>query len=670
MRITDLLNEIQYPSFLDTVERYSINHDMNSAMKLEVSFVNRLCSVFKTYSIEKIYAILDYFHNNNYDLYLDLLSRNDPNIMKSVLLLNEFSYVPITSIRNNVTEVLSKKFDELYYRGFDTQTRSKLITSFEEEYAILNKYLNNLSEEEIDRMVKESMIDFYNRIGNIDKVIFSENYVFDRKQNILNTLFLNPFIKRKLGNEKLTQIYNTLLQNEGLVSFDYNSIFCNYFGFDNVKNIRGMFRKCNGEFFRKLVDGEFLGEYRNKNKWIGEFLSEVVITNANDEMGLALFFAQLNRYLSNSTKRYLKRFDYYNKYSSADIEAIYSEAINRLIRGEPIDPMIRDTIGLCDLFLDKYNYFKDKFCKSNDINVQNNLAVPLLVGLAEKERRRFGFDYFICLTANIINNQRLGCYTKSNNTLYINPYAVYAAPNKKKAFAGLSQTIYHEIKHVRQVEIMSIDDSLNYDYFLMAMDEAISRIVPNYYTHEYTRLAMEQDADKSGLNDAMKFFEDYPEMQQYVVEERQQQINNIKKSLSATFLRESPYDIDLGKLYGIIELFLRAFNDYLMRNEFKKGIKTVEGIFVDIPILRRFYMINYAQKRVEPKTQKYFDKLLKKYEKEKNEIQRKDAIYAIKMFKFIANVQWHLRYKEDYEIRAKYQKDMEVFDDYQGMPRR
>ena len=426
-----------------------------------------------------------------------------------------------------------------------------------------------------------------------------------------------------------------------------------------------MIRKCNGDFFSDFAKG--LYAYDNKKKWMSEFLKGVVETNKGDEIGLALFFTHLNVHLSKSQKNYLKKFDFYNYYSNINLEKIYSDAINKLILGENIDPMVRDTIGLCDIFLNKYNYFKDLFCKTNNPNIRENLITPLAVGLAEKERRKYDLDYFICLTNSGINNNTYGSYSKMKDTLYLNLFLPRSIQDKKLAFANLSDTVFHEVKHARQIRILSTDKSLNYKYLLMAMDSLLSDILPGYYKHEYLRLSYEIDAEESGLNETITFFQGYPEMQNYLIQSHQGQLNNKRKSISTQFIRKNPMESDeSSNIYGIVELFIKYCNLYLN----KEGLNALLNRINEYPILNQFFEIAYPEKRIVPRSQEHFNKLLKKYEKEPNKIQREDAIYAIKMFNFVINVENEMRSKDKIGINLKYRNDREVFDERQRIPRR
>ena len=666
MSFFDLLNEINYPEYRKKYNEVLTFGDANKSRKFRSSYISQLCIIFRTYPIEKIYAVIDFLRNNDYQLYFDLIKTHNPIVMRVVVLFKELNYISFQDIKYNKENAVDFEHTKLSLRGVNASTGKRMMDVYFEEYKIISDYLQNYSDEAIRTTLLEDEVSFYKRLGNVADVLFFQDDLKNERQNIIERLFQNRFLKEKLGNDTLTRIFNdVLLKNKRLDSFNYNNILCDYFGCENVRDIKGMFRKCNGDFFYRFAKGFYVHD--NPKKWMGEFLKGVVETNKGDEIGLALFFSQLNVYLSKSYKRYLKRFDFYNYYSNIDIERIYSDAINKLIVGENIDPMIRDTIGLCDMFINKYNYFKDLFCKTDNPVIRENLITPLAVGLAEIERRKYDLEYHICLSNDVINNFTYGNYSKARDTMYLNPFLSRMITDKKLAYASISYTVFHEVKHARQMSIIGIDKPLNIDYLLMAIDCFLADIVPGYYKHEYARLSFEVDAENTAFNETMKFFEGYPEMQHYVMQSHNNQVISKKRSLSSKIIRSNPMESnETYNVYGIVELLIKCSNWYIK----KEGFKNFYNKFNDYPILSQFFEIDFSKEELVTRSKNYFDTLLKKYEKEPNQIQREDAIYAIKMFNFIINIENEMHFKDKIEVNLRYRNDMEVFDDESRIPRR
>ena len=623
---------------------------------LKDNYVDYLLTVIDNYPIEMVFTITDMLYNYNYDIFVKLLEKNNEKIMRAFMMIKTINGDNPLEIKNNLSKVKNSLKENIISRRLNKERQEKVYNRESKEYELLNKYLKNINDKDVEKLSKRGLQTLFLNLHNVDKALFDNSSRFYNKSIIINYLFN----KSELDLKVIDKIYNdVLLKNESLISFDYNPIIMSDSKF--IQNIKGLFRKCNNDYFKSFSNQLITNE---KCKKINQMLQDVVRINNNDEIGLGWFFIQFNMNASSKLKKYLNQFDYYNKYSNVDIKGMYDGVIDKLLNNDAndINPTIIETIGLYNGFIDKYDIFLDLFNNSKDSKYQDLLLIPLTTGLIEKKKKEYGLDFKVVLTNRDINNREFGSYNNFENILFINQHILKQYSDKKEAFANSVTTIFHEIRHAKQFKeiekkltlrndsvISSIDAvahlalpihrekknsniHISFDNLLMAMDSAMNILNPRYYKHNYQNISYERDARKAAYVESMEFFKDREDMKKYLKEEED-------ISLSSSIMREDPDSHDASTFrVGIIDLFVKYCNEKMKVGK----IGSIIEIFTKYPILSRFFTIRIHSNEVVPRDEKHFDKVLKEIDKNPNLSKKKEALYAVKMFNYAIRMQSYL----------------------------
>lgn len=623
---------------------------------LEDNYVDYLLTVIDNYPIEMVFTITDMLYNNDYDIFAKLLEKNNEKIMRAFMMMKTINGDNPLEIKNNLSKVRNSLKENIISRRLNKERQEKIYNRESKEYKLLNKYLKNINDKDVEELSKRDLQTLFLNLHNVDKALFDNSCRFYNKSIIINYLFNKSGLDLKL----IDKIYNdVLLKNESLISFDYNPIIMSDSKF--VRNIRGLFRKCNNDYFKSFSNQLITNE---KCKKINQMLQDVVRINNNDEIGLGWFFIQFNMNASSKLKNYLNQFDYYNKYSNVDIKGMYDGVIDKLLKKDvnDINPAIIETIGLYNGFIDKYDTFLNLFYNSKDSRYHDLLLIPLITGLIEKKKREYGLNFRAVLTKKDINNGNFRFYNPGENILFINPHILKQYSDKKEAFANSVKTLFHEIRHVKQFNdiekkltlrndsvLSSIDTiahlalpihrekknsniNISFDNLLMAMDSAMNILNPRYYEHNYQNISYERDARKAAYVESMEFFKDREDMKKYLKKEED-------ISLSSSIMREDPDSYDASTFrVGIIDLFVKYCNEKMKVGK----IGSIIEIFTKYPILSRFFTIRIRSNEVVPRDEKHFDKVLKEIDRNLNLSKKKEALYSVKMFNYAIRMQSYL----------------------------
>ncbi len=74
---------------------------------------------------------------------------------------------------------------------------------------------------------------------------------------------------------------------------------------------------------------------------------------------------------------------------------------------------------------------------------------------------------------------------------------------------GIFNSLGHEIIHINQMQYIMKPDCISPEYYIIAMEQLVSKIVPIFYKTEYENLLMESQADSMGYDIAENFFESW-----------------------------------------------------------------------------------------------------------------------------------------------------------------
>lgn len=674
MDIAEFLNNVGYFQYSKDYSEIETSDDKEQLEKCTDDYIDHLCSLFVDYPIEKVYAVIDCLNTYNYDLIQKLLEKNNDIFMRAFIVMKTIYGINPLSIKNNLTEILNKQKDKIESSGLDELRKQRVFLHKSKEYKLLNNYLNSFNNQKIEEMVSQDIKKFYQGLHIIDKIVFfhdshdNEN----NKAKIIDYLFCQS----KLDMDIINKIYNeVLLKNEFLVSFDYDQIIMSNSKY--IRNIKGLYRKC-GENFFELFSVRKLD--KEKIKELSDTLSDIVKLNSDDEIGLNYFFTRLNMHLSKKTKKYLEQFDYYKKYANADIKKLYDKTIDKLINKDlGINKSILESIGLYNGFLDKYDTFLDLFCKSDNPEYQELLSIPLAVGLTEKLRRDNNLDYRIVLSSSQIDNETFGSYNDQQNFLYVNPYIFQLFGDKKQAFAKAVDTIFHEVRHAQQFDKLKQDGTLNFNYFIMAMDKILSLVLPRYNKINYYNISYERDARVSSFQEARKFFARYTDMQEELdklndmrryPKEIQDFYKNInEENIFKLLVRKDPKRNNQAvNEYGIYELFLKYCNECINKTDLRQLSYTIK---TKCPMLMQFFDVDFKNKQLIPLKDHTITKMMKRVDRILDIKEKQEALYTMKMYGYMIKMQNYMNNTRDNNYQSiQNQTDDEIENNIGEIPTR
>ena len=507
---------------------------------------------------------------------------------------------------------------------------------------MLNCYLSDVDVQEAEERIDKDLNEFAMNLDKVDRYIFStpfsrkETYPF--RETIINGIFLDPRVDIKA----LQHIYDeVMLKNPIFKSFDYTDLLVNENDGINQKNdilttVKGIYKQLDNNYYYFLSTCE-LDDESERNTDV--FLRKIIELNKDDEEGLKWFFRQTGKYASPSLLEFLKRQDYFNEYYDEKDDTILQRAYDKLLNGEPIaNRVVLEELGKEDCFVNNYELFLDKYIKSNNNDYKESLFIPLISGLLEKQKVRYGIDAESRFTSTGIDSHNLGYYDKTTNEIHINPGYFYKVENKDEALVSACDTVFHETRHAYQKKKLETDNSFSFENLIMAIDNLSSDITGSpYYYDNYLQLSFERDADDYAYVDTMTLFDNYPEMKKY----RTKMITN--DSPLFDYVRRGNH-VDLEKYYGIIDIFISSTNEMFDLIEHMDGLSDQYVDYIrQFPVVEQFFDIDEENYRIVPKSEEYFDNKLKEFEAMPDSLEKKEGIYSVNAFRYALKVNEYLR---------------------------
>lgn len=615
-----LSEELKYPIFVDMVLKLD-QEDENFEKENEHLFYEYARYIYqqiRNKPIEERVTVLYFFHNNLPLINNLMLQSKDESILRAMLVLEKLKNNNAMDIRDDVERVIfqNRLEQDALARKYNRRRNPK---QGENKYRRLSEYLNNKDPDTISKEMDEDLENFAKALPNIQDRLFSlyRDGTDISRNDIINNLFINT----NISLETLNTVYSeVLLKSNYLKAFDYQLLLLE--SDDLMTKIKGLYRKCDSQIFSLFeqldrTDAEY-------------YLESIVEINKDDENGLIWFFKELNKNIENQEFK-----DFINsKYSNyLNSEISYKEDVQKLLdRSKNINIDMLEEIGSSKEFVDNYYQLLDNFMTSNDKEYQSILLLPLAIGLIEIQKEKYGLDFKIVCTSKNITDTSFGSYDKDSKELYINPNVLKRFKNNKEALASTIDTVFHETRHAIQNKTLIESHEISYDNLLMAIDSVMcDNVFTSYYMENYAHISFERDARNLSYVDTMTFFDKYPEMQQYVKKEF-----NYNYVLS-DFLRKDPF-LDLENYNGIIDLFINEVNNNIevLSDDERLIDDYLERVF-RFPVVKEFFIIN-ENKRIEARSDEYFDNKLRELESMEDTLEKKEAIYSIKSFRYAQEV--------------------------------
>ena len=605
------------------------------------NYIDIIYETIKNESIEVKVAVLDMIFNSHPSLSYMLLKKNDPELFEAQLVLEKIKGVEIEELKYHPNDAKAK----ITYMSFMLSTglsdKSKKITDYSEKiYKLLTDYLKDKDYEEEVKKNEENIKSFAKGLKDVQSMMFSvlkKDHMPPRSM-IINEIFNYDFI----DEETLNDIYNNVLLNsQFLSSFDYSYIIDN--NVETLISVKGLFRKCNSEFFEMITNQEMNEEVY---PYLEEILKGIVETNKDDKVGLIWFFKELSNNISRNTKLkdYLEKLDLYQEYTSYDLNEQYDSSLSKLLNGESdVDDLIKYDLGKYDGLKNKYDELLDKFIKSEDRKYKETLIIPLVVGLIERLKEKYNLNFKTVFSTSLLNNNTLGSFNKEKNVLYVNPFLFENFKDMNYALVSTVNTVFHEVRHARQYQEINTSHELNYDNLLMSIDSILSEsIATGYYKDNYEHISFERDARECAYVDTMTFFKNYKEMQEKV------ECEQVSKYRLSDYIRKEN-TFNLETYYGIIDIFVNRVNTYFISS---KDEKSIQNEFIELlnkyPVIFEFFDLDQENLVIKPKSEVYFKRKIKEIEQIENEQIREEQLYSIKAFQFAKKVGIFIQEQENF----------------------
>ena len=644
--IDDFLNEIR---FFEYMKKMGDSKDFDEKLKHYLEFVEHVYSIVKNSSFEKVVAIIDFFNNNFPVVTNYLLNQNDDIVYRALLVLEKFNEIDPLLIKQDMEDALSKHNIAASLRHNDNLQNRNISRK---NYEYLREYLKDKKDEDIEEQLIRDLELFGSKLHNVDRIVFglSSRSSIPPRAYIINKLFSSG-----LSIETLSEIFNeVLLKNPYLKSFDYEEI-C----FSEEKyytKIKGLFKKFNDSFFKSLAEATY---NRKDFEEFEEDLRKVVELNKDDEEGLRLFFSKMKRNASRDFLDYFKDKDFFIKYGNDDYSLLYEDTLNKLLNGsKDVDKNVLETIGEYKGFIDNFDKLLELFIKSNDIEYQRLLLMPLTRGLIEIQKRKYDVDFEVVYSTATVSASVFGSYNYIEKRLYVNPLVFEQNESAKESLVKAFEVVFHETRHAYEDKTVETSDSISFDNLLLAMDFILARNESGYDHNNYEVLSYERDAFETSYVDLMTLFREYPEMQQLC----KNKLND--RGPLTDFIRKGQ---TLEELVGVVFEFVNNINIFFegCKNgsmEYYSKDKTCEQLIQEkiellrsYPVIKNFFDFDEENLVISPKSEEYFRRKLESLDSEKD----REAIYSIKTFMYAIKVSKHLSDKTfEYQVNETSENDI------------
>lgn len=590
-RISEIIKQISFTSFGEkTVKAKSLQE----AYLVIQSLVERIIEVTKNDPISIKVALLYEIGDNAISKHL-LESEDEEFLRAAVLLKYLYGFGPnlLRDDSNLVKIISSMQVMQEERINFDKKNSEQIIK-------ILSEYLNKMDSETALNQLKIDLKAFVMGLKDIHESIFADddnNY----KSKIVDSLFLSEF----LTLDELNYIFSEIvLKNNLLKKYDFTKVIEERPQY--LVAIKGLFRKIGSETLDIILTDVKEGSFEN----FDGLFRDIITLNIDDIDGLKWFFREVNKRIINNQKfyQYMQSKKYYKMFNDIDIEKVYSNNLIRFLNNNSnIDESIIETIGTYDGFLDNFDKLLDLFINSKDEIYKTKLLIPLIVALIEKQKRKYGLDFTVVFSSANLNDATLGSYNREKNKLYINPDLHNLSNNLDSALVKAVNTIFHEVRHVKQYKEVESRDDFDFDNLVMAMDYYLALSESGYYAPNYEHLSFERDARDIAYVDTMSFFSKYPDIQKLVKKHRE-----IDYHLSNYIRKER--DTGSDRYYGLVFYFMGAVISEL---RFAKGNpKYREYIYEKIkryPVFFKFFDIDFENCSINTYDGDYYETLLEEF---------------------------------------------------------
>lgn len=645
MSIKEYLDShFRYSEFMDKIN--SVDLRAGNAKELIQQYSEEYASFLndhiKNVPITDVICLIDILNNTNPIVTNILLREQNEMACRASLVLQRINGIDVHNIKNHVSAAISKNESNIRKNGLGYSDNYATTLYSDLNIKMLNCYVSNLDVLEVEEQVNRDLNEFVRNLDSVDEYMFSREFsrqeVYPAREDIITSIFLDP----NVDIDALQHVYDeVMLKNPCLKSFDYSDLLVNENDGINYRNdilttIKGIYRKLDNYFYYCLSTYEFID---GETDYINSFLTKIVELNKEDREGLRWFFRQTAKFASPSLLEFLKKQDYFNEYYDEKDDTILKEALDKLINEDTdIDRVVLEELGKEEYFFGNYEYFLDKYINSTSKEYKEALFVPLITGLIEIQKIRFGLDISTRFTFKGIDIHNLGYFDKETNEIHVNPAYFDAINNKDQAIVLACDTVFHETRHAYQKKMLEEDTSFSFDNLVMAIDNLSSNVSnSDYYYDNYTQLSFERDADDYAYVDTMTLFDNYPELKKY----REKAVT--KYPLLKDYIRRENY-IDIERYYGLVDRFIFDTNSFFDSFEHMDGISEfyIEHL-KQYPVISLFFDIDEENNRIRPKSDEYFDNKLKEFEAMPDCLEKKEGIYSIKAFRYSLEIGKYLR---------------------------
>ena len=638
-----ILDEINFNYVVERVSKLNKEDPnyMENYKTIIKNYIDKIYNAIKHESIEVKVAVLDMFFNSHPSISYMLLKKNDPELFEAQLVLEKIKGIEIEELKYHPQKANEKiAYMSFALSGTGSSKSKNIIDCTEKIYELLTEYLKDKECEREIKKNKQNVNLFSKGLKNIQNLMFSVMKIdhMPPRSMIINEIFSYDFIDKEVLND----IYNNVLQkNQFLSSFDYSYIINN--NVNVLISVKGLFRKCNSEFFEMITNPEM---NEAVYFYLKEVLKSIVETNKDDKEGLIWFFKELSNNLSrnNKLKAYLEKFDLYQEYANYNSNELFESSLSILLNGESeIDEIVKYDLGKYEGFKNKYDELLDKYIKSEDRKYKETLIIPLIVGLVERLKEKYNLNFKTVFTTTLLNTNTLGSFNKEDNVLYVNPLLFENFNDMNYALVSTVNTVFHEVRHARQYQEIYVSHELNFDNLIMSIDSILSEIdAAGYYQTNYQHISYERDARECAYVDTMTFFKNYKDMQEKM------ECEQVNKYRLSDYIRKQEL-VGMETYFGIIDIFVNNLNIYL---ESLNTHKYIQKEFLDslnkYPMIFEFFELDYDNLKIKPKSEEYFKRKIKEIEKIGNEQIREEQLYSIKAFQFARKVGIYIEDKDNY----------------------
>ena len=588
-------------------------------------------------------AILDFFFIFNHKIALGLISRKNEKVLRAQLVLERIKGIKPRVIKDDLKLA---KDSSIFVNGFSLNAKDLEKQKYGDKILeILNSYLKD--KDNVDELQKKDLVEFYEGFSLVDNIIFSNTNVQPSRILFINRLFDEEI---DLSDELLSKVYNELITNPKISTFDYSSIIEEDSSL--LKRVKGIYKKCNNYIFDCITDPS-LGE--DAYEELVDLLREIVNLNKDDKEGLNWFFKEMKRRLINNKQLddYLCEQDFLKEYLDFDINKIFDDDVNKLLNGDyNIDESIIEYLGKYKKFIDNFDKLLDSFVNSNDVNYKRKLLIPLTVALIEKQKEKFNLNFNNVFTTTVLDENTLGYYDNEDNVMYVNPNVLNSEVDPDEILICSFDTVFHETRHACQFRDIKKDDSFDFDNLIMAID-IYNRggLFSNYYKENYTQISYERDAREVAYVDCMTIFRKYPDMQA--------KISNVNSQLNLSFSNYMRKENIIGEdnYYGIVGHFLEEVSHALLSikeaedNETERDIEYKEYLIKRLksfPVFNQFFDFDEKELTFKIKSEEYFKRKIEEAQRMSDGLEKDIILYSINAFNYSIKVSEFLKNNEYY----------------------